>query len=414
MSDGMRAPRILIPPDLFRIHLTETGLLPRFLMLLARAREARRTLEGCCDAALEIEDLICASPPPERLRESLRRILDPLGSDVVLRIPSEDPGAGKAEFFPAGSAAEALDSLLRAWSRSWTPGAIRAGGFPEMPGAVEAVPASSVSGRDRSGSNRRGAPEGSSSDPEDPGRILDRAQTLLHPEVPQDPATLEEVRESLVLVRYAAGRAYNRAVRTEDPFEFLARIDSPVPEDPVPAALLGLVRRSFQIEERLVRMEGRSTGGSRPEDVPPVGTGTNGSATGGSLGTERLGVEAVRGRQLIGTPSSPGRASGTAVRRRSGSSESGRFGEVPGKGTADAVRRPVILCVRLTRDLLAAFPDAAAAAERDGGRVGLGARLARAAGRPCVSGIRDLDRIPEGVPVWVDGDLGIVSLETVR
>ena len=84
-----------------------------------------------------------------------------------------------------------------------------------------------------------------------------------------------------------------------------------------------------------------------------------------------------------------------------------------GRGAADGSPPFVLLCDRLTRDLLAAFPDAAAAAERDGGRVGLG-RLARSAGLPCVSGVRDLDRVSEGTRVGVDGDLGIVSLETVR
>lgn len=416
MSDGNPVSRILVPPGLFRVYLAETGLLPRFRMLLARARETRRTIEGCCDTALEIEALICGSPPPEGLREYLRDLFGPLGPDILLRTSPEDPGSAETALFPARSAAEALDSLRRAWAWFWTPGAIRAGRLPEEPGTVEAISAAYLPPGKRSWFGTGGVPERGlpGPDPEELGRALDRTEALLSDRVPADPAVLEEARESLVLVRYKAGEAYNRAVGAQDPFEFLVRIDSPVSEDPGPDALLGLVRRSFELEERLAREEGRSTESNRAEDLPLAGTGIDDSESGLPLGSAGHGIHAARVRQVTGTPSSPGRASGTAVRWGSEFSESGRVGGGSGMRPADGSPTPVLFCDRLTRDLLAAFPDATAAAERDGGRIGLGARRARTAGLPCVSGIRDLDQIPEGARVWVDGDLGILSLESVR
>ena len=309
-----------------------------------------------------------------------------------------------------------MDSLRRAWARSWIPGTIRAGRFPDIPGAVEAVPASVLSGRDRPGLAKSLDAE---VDPESLEKVLDRAEALLSARAPADPAILEEARESLVLVRYAAGRVYNQDVRTNDPYEFLVRIDSPDPGDPGPGVLLGLVRRSFELEERLVRAAGspaasRRAASPQAAGLPSAGKGADGSEAGRAFGPRDRPVEASRVRQVTGSPSSPGRAAGTAVRPGSRSSGDGRVGVAAGRGAADGSPPFVLLCDRLTRDLLAAFPDAAAAAERDGGRVGLGARLARSAGLPCVSGVRDLDRVPEGTRVGVDGDLGIVSLETVR
>lgn len=384
-------------------------------MLLARAREARRSPEGRCDAALEIEGLICGPPPPEGLRESLRNLLPPPGPGLAMRTFAEGPGAGEAALFPAGSAAEALDSLRRAWARSWNPRAIRAGRLPDEPGAVEAVSGASLPAGIRSGFGKSGVPDGAlqNPDPEDLGRALDGTETLLSARVPADPAVLEEARENLVLVRYYAGGAYNRAVGASDPFEFLARIDSPDAGDPGTAALLRLVRRSFDLEELLVREEGRGAERTRAAELPTDERGAAGPESGGSFGSGYPGADASRVRQVTGTPSSPGRAKGAAIRpgpavpmRASGPVGPRRVAPDAAVGSPP----PVLLCDRLTRDLLAAFPDAAAAAEREGGRIGLGARLARSAGLPCVSGIRDLDRIPEGVRVWVDGDLGIVSL----
>ena len=377
-------------------------------MLLARAREAQGSPEGSCDAALEIEGLICGPPPPEGFRESLRNYLPLPGVDLVLRAPSEDPGSGETDLFPAGSSAEALDSLRRAWARSWNPGAIRAGRFPDEPGAVEAVRAASLPGRKRPGPGTSGIPGEAAltADPEHLGIALDRTEALLSAPDPAEPAILEEARETLVMVRYYAGRAYNRVVGAPDPFDFLGRIDSPDSGDPGADLFLGLVRRSFDLEERLVG----SAGTLLPGGPFPGGPAVRDSRA------EAPTTREARVHQLTGTASSPGRARGAAIRpdRAVPSAVSGPAGPhqaAPRGAGRDEGLRPALLCNRLTRGLLAAYPDAVASAERGGGRIGLGARLARSAGLPCVSGIRDLERIPEGVRILIDGDLGLLSLE---
>ena len=134
MSGGKPVSVVLIPPYLFRVYLTETGLLPRFQYAASPgpggpSNPGRRPRRRPRDRGPDLRP----PAPRERLRESLRELLAPLGPDLVLWTPPEDPGSGEAEFFPAGSAAGALDSLRRAWA--WLdPGTIRAGRFPDIPG----------------------------------------------------------------------------------------------------------------------------------------------------------------------------------------------------------------------------------------------------------------------------------------
>lgn len=58
--------------------------------------------------------------------------------------------------------------------------------------------------------------------------------------------------------------------------------------------------------------------------------------------------------------------------------------------------------------------DPVAVLERGGSRLGLGALLARDAGIPCISGIGDLRMLPDGLPVMVDGHLGLATINRSR
>lgn len=398
MTDPIRGSAVRIPPELFLDYLKDAGLGARFRLLLTRARETRRTFEGSCDASLEIEGLLCRSPPSEGFRDSLRTLLEPLGSDLVLRIPRADLGSGEADLLPVSSRAEVLDALRRAWAGSWAPAAIRAGAPPDLPPVLEALPAAALPRGRGNGSVRRKerAPDGTilEADPEGLGRALDSAEAFLSAARAAGPGALEGARERLVLVRCLAGSLYGRSVPPGDTFGFLALPGSP---DPGLQNLLGLVRRSFGIEEQLVRAAGREAGGAEPADAAQGAVRLS--------GPEARPADGSRAQQLTGTPSSPGRASGVAFRPGHPRPAGGRTGA--GEG-----RLAVLLCDRLTRSMLETFPDAAAAVERDGGRIGLGAHLARSARLPCVSGIRDLDRIPEGTRIRIDGDLGLLSLES--
>jgi len=110
------------------------------------------------------------------------------------------------------------------------------------------------------------------------------------------------------------------------------------------------------------------------------------------------GGHTVLAQQLIGSPSSPGRAAGIL-----------RLAPRAGLGLEEGGAQPLVLCCeRFRPELLALKP--VAVVESLGGRIGAGALLAREAGLPCVSGVRDAGLLREGVSVRVDGWLGLVSV----
>lgn len=393
MSERSEAGAIKIPPAAFDEYIAAAGLAPRLGLALARAAAASRTLEGACDSALEIEALLLGSPPTEGLRETLRRILDSLGGSAYLRVERDDLGSGQAEFLSAASAAQGLDSIRLAWARAWTPGRLRAG-FPILPMiATSAVPAAipaAVPATD-DGASRRPSPrreraaDGTvlAADAADLKRALDAVEA----ERGQESGTL---RERLVLVRYLIGTIMLPLHSYADPFAFLKLGASDTGAD---GGLGALLERSYALEEALDRL-GPSDSGTDPSSGSP---GASEEASRYGVGTAGATGE-TSARQLIGIPSASGRASGRAVRpaARGGGAPSGS--------------RPILVCDRYSRGLVEAYPDAAAIVERDGARIGLGARLARTYGIPCVSGVPDLARIPEAAELMVDGELGIVTV----
>jgi phosphohistidine swiveling domain-containing protein len=256
--------------------------------------------------------------------------------------------------------------------------------------AASAVPAAASATEDgaapRSGPRRERATDGTvlAADPAALKRALDAVEAELR-------RGGEALRERLVLVRYLIGTIMLPLVSWADPFAFLKPGASETGAD---GGLGALLERSYALEEALDRL-GPTDGGTKPSSGSP---GASEEASRDGVGTAGATGE-TSARQLIGIPSVPGQASGRAVRPRA------RGGEPGGS-------RPILVCDRYSRGLVEAYPDAAAVVEREGGRIGLGARLARSVGIPCVSGVPDLARIPEGAELMVDGELGIVTVAT--
>lgn len=397
MSERSEAGAIKIPPAAFDEYIAAAGLAPRLGLALARAAAASRTLESACDSALEIEALLLGPPPTEGLREALRLALDSLGGPAYLRVERDDLSSGQAEFLTAASAAQSLDSIRLAWARSWSPGRLRAGvpirpmdALSAVPAAIPAavpaaVPATDDGASRRPSPRRERATDGTvlTADAADLKRALDAVEA----ERGQESGTL---RERLVLVRYLIGTIMLPLHSYADPFAFLKLGASDTGAD---GELGALLERSYALEEALDRL-GPSDSGTDPSSGSPGASeeaSRDGVGTAGSTGE-------TSARQLIGIPSAPGRASGRVVRpaARGGGAPSGS--------------RPILVCDRYSRGLVEAYPDAAAIVEREGGRIGLGARLARSVGIPCVSGVPDLARIPEAAELMVDGELGIVTV----
>jgi pyruvate,water dikinase len=107
----------------------------------------------------------------------------------------------------------------------------------------------------------------------------------------------------------------------------------------------------------------------------------------------------VRPRQLVGQPAGPGAASGPARRIR-------------GVEDLGLVRAgDVLVCDAIQPSMTHLIPVASAIVERRGGMLIHGAIIARELGIPCVNGIADaVDLIGDGEPLFVDGDLGIVTV----
>ena len=107
----------------------------------------------------------------------------------------------------------------------------------------------------------------------------------------------------------------------------------------------------------------------------------------------------LKARQIVGQPSGPGIASGTArVLRDSSDIFSFKKGEV-------------LVCDAIDPTMTIVVPMAAGIVERRGGMLIHGAIIAREYGIPCVTGIPEaVEQIHTGDPVTVDGYLGIVII----
>lgn len=393
MSERSEARAIKIPSPAFDEYIDASGLAPRLGLALARAAAVSCTVESACDSALEIEALLLCPTPTEGLREALRLALDPLGGAAYLRVERDELGPGQAEFLPAASLAQGLDSIRSAWARAWAPGRLRGGvstrpivTLSAVPAAIPvAVPVTDDGGSRRLSPRRERATDGTviAAVPADLKRALDAVEDELR-------RGGEALRERLVLVRYLIGTIMLPQHSYADPFAFLKLGAWATGAD---GGLGALLERSYALEEALDWLGPSDSGVDTSSGSP----GASEEASRGGIATAGATGE-TSARQLIGIPSAPGRASGRAVRpaARGGAAPSGS--------------RPILICDRYSRGLVEAYPDAAAVVEREGGRIGLGALLARSVGISCVSGVPDLARIPEGAELMVDGELGIVTV----
>ena len=371
-----------IPLRLFHDYLVSSGIAGRMELLLQRADPSRLTFEQRCDVSLEIESLLRRTPFPDHVQTRLIELIDPLPRPFLVRTEASSRGPEHAAI-PAETHAEVQDALRSAWSCTWRPGAFLLDSVPRTPPAVSVTSLEELTTEEEEDSGRRWdvLPDGELVElsTESLEILLGRVEALLAGARRPGPGATEVALTRSVFVRYAAGSLSNNAFLPEDPFAFLTMPES---DDAEACRLSDLVRRSFALEDRLAEL----LGPTRPE-------GADG----------RFATTARRAQQLTGSTAAPGRAEGLTVRP-------GAFciGARPG-GSA---QRPgaVLICDRLTSRALAEIPDAAAAVERLGGRIGLGGFTARSAGIPCVSGVYDAELIRDGERVLVDGDLGLVSL----
>ncbi len=401
-----------VPRELFDDYLKTSGVGGKLEPAIQRRDQTSLCFEQRCDLCLEIEDLMARTPFPQPLQDRILGSLDRFSASIVVRVGGpEEPKDSRESFelLPARTHAQALEAIRAGWSRTWSlcsdPVLPRAA----TPPLLDVVETRTLSPAERQciGRRRQCLPDGRSVEmaPAALAALLDaiEAELLRGP-------TAAAIRDGLagtVFVRYAFGACHNCMASPDGAFEFLnllvpvaRRLEEPrrggprrqssaeqpaqrPPADPAPGCepLLQQARRSVSLEARLVELSAAS-----------------GSAV-------QRSAEAPRAQQLVGTAAAPGRAVGMVWRAAAHGADRQRH-EAPAASSSGVV----LVCGRLAPRLLEEFPALTAVVERHGGRVGLGALLARAHGLPCVSGVPDLDLLPDGAQLYVDGDLGLVTV----
>jgi phosphohistidine swiveling domain-containing protein len=412
-----------VPAGYLLEYLQAGGLAERMALLAGQSLSAPPSLERVLDLNLELSLLLATSPVPDRLQEKLLRSLDGLGSRLV--IIAKGPGCSPSgmEMGTASTRAEALELILAGWARAWSPSALLAGQFPfaSADRYMDALPVIEVVEVDGTGIaagaenlvTGRGLKILSGQDVEflpdgsvvllDAGRLmaaLDRAEAELPGAEPQAAPATQDLAN---WIRYSFGLRYNAWTLPDDAFAFMElllpachrRAATPGSHDmsmdhanPVDHGTegfpAGLVSELPDEVVELWRLALRAT--SLQLALPPAPVLAYQPAAGGILP-----------QQLTGLAAAPGRVSGRVSR----SGAQPHIQTVPSSGV-------VCICERLSLPLMAAMP--ASVLERSGSRIGLGALLARDSGIPCISGIGDLAMLPDGLPVLVDGFLGLVTI----
>ncbi|MGD9941508.1 MAG: PEP-utilizing enzyme [Clostridia bacterium] len=400
---------VCVPAGYLLEYLQAGGLSDRMAMLAGRSLSAQPLLERALDLSLELSLLLATSPFPDRLQEKLLQSLDELGGRLLVR--ADGPGCGPSgmDLGVASTRAEALNLILAGWARAWSPSALleRPLVIPSADTPQDATPVIKVvetnGGTAAAGTDYRGRDKTSTARPLveflpdgsvvrlDAGSLkaaLDNAEDELLRGLPQAATGIQDLAN---WIRYAFGSGYNSWNQPAKAFAFMelllpachrhettrgnhgteglpAGLDSELPDEVVELWHLALRATSLQLA------------------LPPAPELSGQSASGGILP-----------QQLTGLAAAPGRASGRVSR------SSGR--PLTPRGSSGGT---VIICKQLSLPLMAARP--AAVLERDGSRLGLGALLARDAGIPCISGIGDLTTLPDGLPVMVDGYLGLATI----
>jgi phosphohistidine swiveling domain-containing protein len=417
---------VTLPGAWLEEYLAFKGLGARLAILSGRFPLPPASLEATLELSLEAYWLFQRFPFPEALEARILAAVDSLEGELLVRASGPACRSSGLELWSAGTRAALLNAIRGAWSRAYSPSAGRVPAWPaiailergRLP-AGELALADSWSERTAGGGRLGMAPQD----------LLSKLQAALTGAGgEQGSAALYELGP---YTRYALGCSYNGLLAPDDPFEFLELLSPPCPGvEALRQRYLALSQASGKGEgQAYLDLAGRSLAaetGTGPREAPrPPSAAENDSAaiaalsakdappaqrsSPGAPSLERslaaLGPASqeapgarVHAQQLIGSPSSPGRATG--ILRRAPSA-----GQGAESGRAESL---VLSCERFHRGLLALKP--AAVIESRGGRLGAGALLARAAGLPCVSGVRDAGILPEGSSVRVDGWLGLVSL----
>jgi pyruvate,water dikinase len=161
-----------------------------------------------------------------------------------------------------------------------------------------------------------------------------------------------------------------------------------------------LNRIEFEVNRGLDEVRQRSEAGTAfPEALLINDEECRDDELAGSRPEEKAVDEGIRGKQLVGQPSSPGVAVGCARVIRE-------------EGDLFAVKRgDVLVCDAISPAMTFVVPLCAAIVERRGGMLIHGAIIAREYGIPCVTGIAGVtDLIYTGQTVSVDGYLGHVAV----
>lgn len=416
---------MILPVAWLEEYLAFKGLGARLAILAGRFPLPPASLETALELSLEAYWLFQRFPLPEALEARILAAVDSLHGELLVRASGPACGASGLELWPADTRAALLNAIRAAWSRAYSPSA---GSVPAWP-AISilergALPAGELALAD-SWSERLSDGRALGMAPQDLERSLEAAIA----EIGDGPVP-SELSELGPYTRYALGCSYNSLLVPDDPFEFLELL-SPLSPGGVARrerylalsrsggkaegqAYLELAARALAMESRGAEADASGAAGyskavSRSTELPSNGATPAGRSSPDAATLERglaaLGpaqpearAASVRAQQLIGAPASPGRAAGILRREAA----SGQGAKTVGPGAF------VLSCRRFHRGLLTLNP--VAVIESQGGRIGAGAILAREAGLPCVSGVRDADILPDGSSVRVDGWLGLVSV----
>jgi phosphohistidine swiveling domain-containing protein len=418
---------VTLPGAWLEEYLTAKGLGARLTILAGRFPQPPASLEAALELSLEAYWLFQRYPFPEALEARILAAADALEGELLVRASGPACGASGLELWSAGTRAALLNAIRAAWSRAYSPSAGRVPAWPTITvlergsaPAQELAIAEFWSERLSDGRSLGMAPR-------DLEQKLESAAARSGLGEDLDSAPLSEIG---AYARYALGCSYNSVLAPDDPFEFLGLLLPGAPGGaaqreryltlsqasgrPDGQAYLELAARALALETRGAEGGARravpgshgASGLAAPSDrgAPPAKRSGSGAAALerglAALGPAPTGARGhtVLAQQLIGSPSSPGRAAGV-LRHASGA------GLGPEEGGAQS---PVLCCESFRPELLALKP--VAVIESLGGRIGAGALLAREAGLPCVSGVRDTGMLREGVSVRVDGWLGLVSV----
>lgn len=424
LQAGQAVPRgLLLAPAFLQAWLRAGGVQERLFLVLDRLPPQPEPLE-LWDLWLELQALLLRCRIPEHLEEPLGRRVQELGGAgfrVWASLPAGSLLTLQREFPGIRGTAAVLEAVRLAWAAVLC-AVPNAAAFHEVAGAVvveSEEPGATGTARESgapatspAGAARRTAPIGPAPPAPDASllRLAELHGRLLLPDLPRRFQALLDLGPWAPFspgraTRGAGGRGahaqsfrrpFPPAIDTAEEEELLRAADAAGLSGT--AELLGRARASW-----IAWVDAYAAAPPLPA-VPKEGTfAGDGETAGRGEPPAAAGAGGRPGhRQLAGNPAAPGLAAGPARVLRTPEAPVVRPGEV-------------LVCRTLTPALSAAALAAAALVLEQGGRLGYGPVLAARAGIPCVCGARAaVAHIRDGDALFVDGQLGIVSIKPVR